>query len=191
MNPFFLIICIIVLLVILPYLYFIYNPFSFIIINSKTPMENVFFYLYILSEKNDLDFLFENEIINHCESCGICHLCREYLKYTNKYNTQNNITEEEKETFINENNNYNNDENNKNKLIELFDVIYNNNSNKYFKLVKNIIINYKNKGKESFCKNSYYFINLCFLVYSDYQKKNYTLSLNERIIFEIINQENN
>ena len=191
LNPFFLIISICIFLVIMPFMYFLYNPFSFIIINRETPMENVLFYLYILSQKSDLEFLFENKLNFHYESCGICHICKKYLKYINKYNTKNNIIEEEKETFINEKNKFNNDnEKTEEKLIDLFDII-SDKDNKYFKLIKRIIIDYKQNEKESFIRNSYYFINLSFLIYSDYQKKNYTLSLNERLILEIMNKENN
>ena len=193
-NVLFLIICICIILIIISYIYFIYNPFSHIIIKREAPMENTFFYLYILSEKNDLDFVFENKIKAHFEKCGICDLCQKYIKFTNgKRNNANNekkniIIDEEKEKFINKENSQNND-NNKNKLNKLFDVIYDN-ENKYFQFIKKVIIDYKKKGKEYFCKNSHYFVNLCFLIYSDYQKKNITLSLNERIILEEINEEN-
>ena len=39
-------------------------------------------------------------------------------------------------------------------------------------------------------KNSYYYINLSFLIYSDYQENNINLFLNERIILEVLKQEN-
>ena len=189
-SPLFLLVGISVFLVIMPYLYFIYNPFSYIVIKRETPKENIFFYFYILSEKNEIDFVFENKIKGHYEKCGICNLCRKYLKYTNKYQPKNNLIDEEKETLIiGKSKNYNNDEKNKDKLMDLFEVVYDD-DNKYLKLIKKIIINYKIKGKEYFSKNSYYFINLCFLIYSDYQNKNYNLSQNERLILEIMNQEN-
>ena len=57
-------------------------------------------------------------------------------------------------------------------------------------LIKKITIDYKNKGKEAFNNNFYYYINLSFLIYSDYQKNNITLSLNEKLILEVINKEN-
>ena len=193
-NVFFLIVCICILLIIMSYMHFIYNPYSNIIIKRETPLENIFFYLYILSEKNDFDFVFENKINIHFGKCGICDLCKKYIKYLNKnkykYKDKDKVNiDEEKETFINEENNQD-DFNNKNKLMELFDIVYDN-ENKYFQFIKKIIIDYKNKGKEYFSKNSHYFINLSFLIYSDYLKKNITLSLNERLILEVINKENN
>jgi hypothetical protein len=73
--------------------------------------------------------------------------------------------------------------------MNLFDIIYDG-KNKYFLLMKKLILNYKEKGKESLNNNSYFFINFLFLIYSDYQNNNITLSLNERLILEILNQEN-
>ena len=36
-------------------MYYVYIPFYYITIKRETPLENIFFYLYILSEKNDFD----------------------------------------------------------------------------------------------------------------------------------------
>ena len=182
----FLIISICVLLTIMSYMYSIYNPFSHIIIKRETPLENIFFYLYILSEKNDFNFLFENKINKHFEKCGICDLCNKYIKYKNRFKQKNILIEEEKENLINEENQQNN-EDNKDELNDLFEIVYDNKI-KYFELIKGLIIDYKDKGKEIFIKNSYYFINFSFLIYSDF-KNNLTLSLNERIILEEINKE--
>ena len=185
-SPLFLIICIIIFIIFMAYLYCIYDPFFHINIKRETPMENMYFYLYILSEKNDFDFVIENKINEHYEKCGICDLCDKYVKYMNS-NKQ--IKDEENETFIKDENNQNN-ENNKNKLMELFDILYDN-KNKYFSLIQKIILTYKSKEKESLNNNnSYFFINLSFLIYSDYQQKNYTLSFNEKLILEVLNQEN-
>ena len=189
MSVLFLLIILCIILINMLYMYFIYNPFSNIIIKRETPMENTFFYLYILSENNDFNFVFENKVNAHYEKCGICDLCRKYVKYINRYKQNYVIIDEEKEKFINEENNkykYSN----KNKLMDLFDIIYDNKT-QYFKLMKKLVLDYKNVEKECFFNNSYYFINLSFLIYSDYQDKNITLSLNERIILEVLNKENN
>ena len=190
MTVLFLIISISILLILMGYMYFIYNPFSHIIIGRKTPMENTIFYLYILSEQNDFEFILENKINQHYKNCGICNLCDKYIKYLNNYKNKNkNIKpDEEKEKLINEESIQN--ENNKEQLMDLLDVIYDN-KNKYFHLIKQIVINHKYNGKKYLKKNSYYFINLSYLIYSDYQNNNITLALNERIILEVINQENN
>ena len=108
------------------------------------------------------------------------------MKYSNKYKTTK-TSDDELEKFINEEN-YKYIEKN-NKLMNLFDIIYDG-KNKYFYLMKKLILNYKEKGKESLNNNSYFFINFLFLIYSDYQNNNITLSLNERLILDILNQEN-
>ena len=194
-STLFLIICICVCLILIAYMYFIYNPYVHICVKRETPMENLFFYLFILSEKNDFDFVFEKKIKDHFELCGTCDLCQKSNLYFNKNKTRAdkaniNIENDEREKLINDENNIkNSDENTNKKLIDLFDIICDN-KNKYFKLVRKIVLNYKNKGKESLSNNSYYYINLSFLVYSDYANHNITLSLNERLILEVLNKEN-
>ena len=142
----FLIICISVLLVNMAFMYFLYNPYLHIKIKRESPIINLVFYLFILSEKYDIEFLFEKKLKEHYEQCGICEMCNKFNKYLKiKYNK--NLENEEKEKFINEENK-NNNVYYKDKLMDLFTIIYNG-RNKYFKLIKKIIINYKNKGKEA------------------------------------------
>ena len=186
LNTLFLCICIILFLIIMIYMYFIYNPFYNIKIKRETPMENIFFYFFVLSEKNDYEFIIRDKINEHYKNCGTCVLCKNFIKYSNKSKSTK-TSDDELEKFINEEN-YKYNENN-NKLINLFDIIYDG-QNKYFDLMKKLILNYKQKGKESLNNNTYFFINFLFLIYSDYQNNNITLSLNERLILEVINQEN-
>ena len=195
MTILFLIICISVFLIFFGLIYFIYNPYSFIKVRRETPMENMFFYLFILSEKNDYDFFFENKIKEHYEICGICDLCGKFKKYLNRYKNLTKTENDENAKLINEDNKDNDNDNNNintnnnNKIIDLFDIIYDN-KNKYFYLIKKIVSNYKNKGNDALNNNSYYYINLSFLIYSDYKKNEITLSLNERILLEFLNKEN-
>ena len=184
-SPLFLIVSIGLFFTIMSYIYLLYNPFNYIAVKRETPIENIFFYLYILSDENNLDFLFEKKINEHYDICGICNLCK---KYSQCINNNNNIEEkdEEKEKLIN----VDKEKKNKNdKLIDLFDIIYDG-KDKYFELIRNITLNYKIQGKKFFKNNSYYYINLSFLLYSDYQKNKITLSLNEKILLEVINREN-
>ena len=179
--------------IIMAFIYLIYNPIHYVKIKRETPKENIFFYLYILSDNDQLDFLFENKINEHYEKCGVCELCERFTMYL-KSNENNCIKlDDEKESLISDekskNDSYNNNNEHTNKFMNLFDIIYND-DNKYFQLIKRITLNYKNKGKEDFINNSFYYINLSFLIYSDYQKNNITLSLNEKIILEVINKEN-
>lgn len=178
--------------IIMVFIYLIYNPLYYVKIKRETPMENIFFYLYILSDNDQLDFLFENKINEHYEKCGVCKLCERFTMYL-KLNQNNSIRlDDEKESLISDEkskNDINNNNDHSNNFMNLFDII-SNEDNKYFQLIKKIIINYKKKGKEDFINNSFYYINLSFLIYSDYQKNNITLSLNEKIILEVINKEN-
>jgi hypothetical protein len=150
------------------YVYLVYNPFFYITIKIENPLENIFFYLYILSEKNDYEFVIDNKINDHYEKCGLCGLCKKYTKY--RYRKV--MEDEEKEKFINEENAQNAKNNNENvndKIVDLFDIIYDG-KEKYFHLMKKIILTYKEKGKESLYNNSYYYINFSFLIFSDYKK---------------------
>ena len=184
----FLIMFICILIIVMGYIYYIYCPFYYITIKRETPLENTFFYLYILSEKNDFDFLLKNKIKDHYQKCGFCELCK---KYINSIRRKKNIDNDENEVFIKDEAepNAKSTNNNKNKLNDLFDIFYEGN-NKYFQLIKKIVLNYKYKGMEEFFNNAYYFINLSFLIYSDYKDNNIILSLNERILLEILNKEN-
>ena len=51
-------------------------------------------------------------------------------------------------------------------------------------------MNYKENGKESLYNNSYYYINFSFLIYLDYEKNNINLSINEKLLLEVLNREN-
>jgi hypothetical protein len=165
------------------FLFFIYDPYSYIKIENDTPLENIFYYLNIINERNDFEFLIESKLNFHYNKCGFCLLCERYIKYKTEENYEN-INKNSKETdkFIIQNNN------NK-KIINLFDVICNENL-KYFEIILKIIKSYKKLGKEIFSNNAYYYINLSYLIYLDYQSKNITLALNEKIILEIMNKEN-
>ena len=182
----FLILCIGIIFIIMAYIYMIYNPFHYIKIKRETPTENMFFYLFILSNSNDLDFLIENKIKEHFEGCGLCTLCKKYIKYLEDNQTIGG--EDEEKTSLIKNENSKND-NFDNKLMDLFHVLYDG-KNKYFELIKKITINYKNRGKDCFKNNYYYYINLSFLIYNDYKKNNRVLSLNEKILLDVFNREN-
>ena len=96
----FLILCIGLLFIILAYMYLMYNPYHYIKISRETPMENLFFYLFVLSNNNDIDFLIENKINQHFEKCGICNLCKKYNQYLDI--NEEIEQDEEKENFIKE-----------------------------------------------------------------------------------------
>ena len=185
MTTLFLIISICVVIIIMSYLYSSYNPFSYIKIRNENPKENTIFYLYILSQKNDFTFVLKNKISNHYKNCRICDLCKKYSKFL-KSSKPKDLIEEEKEQLINKENDQNND---KKQLMDLFDII-NDEKNRYFLLIKNLVLDFKNKtNKKEFFNNSFYNINLSFLVYFDYQNHNINLALNARLIYDVLNKE--
>lgn len=162
---------------------FIYDPFSHIYIENKTPVKNILFYLNVINHRSDVEFLIENKIINHYKGCGLCDLCQKYVKFRKKQNNKDvNIIEtgNEKDLLVNGENN---------KIEELFDVLYDG-SKKYFKFIFKVILNYKKFGKNSFRNNINYIINFLNLMTSDFNNKEINLCYNENIILEIINREN-
>ena len=186
-NILFLILFIGILFIMMVYMYSIYNPYYNIKIKRETPLENIFFYLFIVSNKNDLDFLFETKLNEHYIKCGICSLCKKYFQYISQNQS---LPDDEKNSLINEENNQdNNNVNSSTNLMNLFDIIYDGKNN-YFQLIEKIILQYKYRGKDAFNNSSYYYINLSFLIYSDYTKNDITLALNEKIILEVINEDN-
>ena len=187
---FFIIVVICLFLIIVVYIHLLYNPFNFIHIEAETPNENVIFYFYILSNENSLDFFFEAKIRQHFDKCGFCIVCKKFVNYLIR---NHRLSEEEEKTYLNFDLNINEENTeteyiNRNQLNDLFDVVYDG-SNKYFYLIKQISDNYKNKAKHYLNNDiEYYFINLSFLIYSDYTKDNINLSLNEKIILEEISK---
>ena len=168
------------LLIIISYIYFIYNPYYYIKIKIERPMENIYYYLYILSNKENLNFLYVKKMNEHYEKCGICNICQKYFKTFKK-----NENDDEEESLLKKGKN---ELINDKEVMDIFNIIYDG-KNKFFNLMRNIIINNNNnKSLKSFNNNEYYYINLSFLLYSDYEKNNITLSLNEKLILEIISE---
>ena len=189
-SIFFILICICIFLIIVIYIHLLYNPYNFIHIETDTPNENLYYYFYIISNDNSLDFLFQDKIRQHFDKCGFCKICKKFVNYLLK---NRRLSEEEEKIFLNYDTNINEDNSegefhSKNQLNDLFDVLFDG-KNKYFHLIKQIVDDYKSKSKQFFNNNiEYYFINLSFLIYSDYTKYNINLSFNEKIILEEISQ---
>ena len=180
---FYYVLCFDIILIYMGIMFFIYDPFSHILIRKQSTLRNIYFYINTINKRKDIEFLIENKIINHYKECRFCHLCQNYIKYKREY-TDNNINikdnENEDDYLIDHENN---------KLFDLFKII-NNGEKKYFDFIIKVIINYKKFGKKFFFNNSFYYINLLNLIYLDNRNNDVVLSLNEKIIFEIINEEN-
>ena len=189
-SIFFGFICVGIFVVIFIYMHFLYNPFNYIHIESETPNENIYFYFYILSNENFLDFLLEDKIREHYDKCGYCKICKKFFQYMNK---NKKLEGQDELIYLNKDDNLYEDNSefevlNKNQYFDLFDILFDGNHN-YFKLMKEISENYKcNQDRFLNTNIEYYFINLSYLIYSDYENYNFNLSMNEKIILKEISQ---
>ena len=184
-NISFLIIFVSLFVIILLYVYLMYDPKMYINIKRETPNENLYFFLFILSNETQPCYMIENKINIHFENCGICDLCKKYIQFLNQINNNIEIVESEKINYINKGGNKNQD-----RLINIyFDILYDG-KNKYFSLIKEMILTYKYKAKNLLYNISYFYINLSFLMFSELKNNNYILALNIKIILDVINNTN-
>ena len=187
-NIIFIVVSVILVLIIIGYFFFIYNPFLFIEIKKESPMKNIIFYLYSISDENKLILLIKNKINEHYEKCGYCTLCKKYTYYLSKKKKKQEIVLEEARNLINSEKIEIN-ENIQNKLKDLF-FIFDNDDMKYFNFIKNMVKNYNINGKESFKNYMHYYIKMTLLMYEN-EKNDFNLLLNEKLILEFIHQQNN
>ena len=187
-NILFVVVCIIIILVMMGYFFCLYNPFLFIKIKTETPMKNIIFYLYSISDENKLGFLIKHKINNHYEKCGYCSLCKKYIYYLKRRKKNKEIDIEEKQSLIS-NEKIENNDNFQKELKDLF-FIFDGMNMKYFSFIKNMMKSYILNGKESLKNYAYYYINLSFLMYSENNKNNFNLLLNEKLILDFIHQQN-
>ena len=178
-NIWYLIIIIGLFVILLIYINFLYEPIYHIKIDGLNQSNNLIYYFYIISDKNELNFLIERKINEHYEKCNVCYLCSKYKKYLNRFKL-NVIDDNNKESIINFKNN---------EVKNLFNVLYEFKNN-YFKLINEIVLDYKYNRKKFIINNSYYYINLSFLIFSEFINNNITLSLNIKLILYVINKEN-
>ena len=184
-NVSFLIIFISLFLIIILYIHLLYDPKKYIRIQRETPNENMYYFLFILSNEAQPCYIIENKINNHFESCGICDLCKKYANYINQKNDYIDFDENENINFINKEFYKNNEI-----LIDAFFEILYNGKNKYFALIKELIVTYKYKRKNLLNNISYFYINFSFLIFSELKNNNYKLALNIKIILDFINNTN-
>ena len=184
-NIAFIITFISLFIIILLYIYLMYDPKLYIKIKRETPNENMYYYLFILSNETQPCYLIENKINSHYESCGICVLCKKYIQYLNK--NSKSIENEEKENI-----NFLHKDTYKNKaglINDFFDILYDG-KNKYFLIIKEMILTLNYKTHDITDNLSYFYINLSFLLFQELKNNNYILALNIKIILDVINNEN-
>ena len=180
LNISFLIILIFVFIIILLYTFILYNPYYHINIKRETPNENMYYFLFLLSNELQPFIMIEKHISIHYEICGICSLCKKLKNYL-KQNLNN-----EDEENLNEIKNYKG----KDELVNsYFEILYDG-KNKYFLLIKEMILAYKNKNNHLLDIGSYLFINLSFLQFSELNNKNFILVSNIKILLDVMNREN-
>ena len=88
-NIWYLITLIGLFLIILIYVNLLYEPKYYIKINSENQTENLLYYFYLITDKNELKFLLESKIKEHYEKCKVCFICSKFRKYMNKYKLDN------------------------------------------------------------------------------------------------------
>jgi len=139
----------------------LYNPYNYIYFDNDEKIENIYFYFYIIDHIKNQDFVLEEKLQKHISSCESCDLCLKVKKMlSSKFDYK-----------------------------KVFKVLYKNNCS-FSKLMNEIIHSLLANGKQSLKNNSYFLINIIFCYYIYYNKKEYILSSNMKIIYEIINEEN-
>ena len=138
-----------------------YNPYKYVYFDNDENIENIYYYFFIIEHYKNESYILEEKLEKHLSICNKCELCKK-LKYylTNKLNSKN-----------------------------FYKILYkdvNILSKTINKLIHNILIH----GEESIKNNTYYIINVIYCYYIYLNKKHYVLSLNLKILFDIINEEN-
>ena len=148
------------------FMFLFYNPYNYIIIDYRENKENAFYYLFLIDRKKNVTFFLEEKIKEHIYKCDYCQLCTNYHELI-----ENNINE-------------------KNIREDLFNIIYDG-KDKTMILYNCIAKNVNKLGINCLYNNySYYIINLIYIYYYTFKMGNFSLSLNQLLLFNLI-QENN
>ena len=150
-----------ILVVVFIFVQAFYNPYSKVYFSTDDKIDNLYFYYYIIDQLRNDNFLLEEKLRQHFINCQKCNLCKNLKIYLAKKKCYKIVY---KILF------------NKVGVLE----------NTMNEIIYNVLIN----GKEALKNNSFYLINLLYCYYININKKNYVLSLNIKLLFEIINSEN-
>ena len=157
----FLIVVINIFIFIFISIYSFYDPYNQIRIDTNENIENIYNYFFIISHNRNKHYILEEKLEKHFLSCGKCKICKKLQKYSIS-KTNNNI---------------------------LYKIIYNNHTT-LSKTINDIIRNIIIYGKQTLQNNSYYLINIIHNYYIALSRNNIVLSLNLKILYEVINNEN-
>ena len=138
-----------------------YNPYKYSYFSTDDKIENLYFYYFIIDHLRNDSFLLEEKVRQHFNKCQKCNLCRNLKEYLSK----------------------------KKCYKKVYKILYNK-IGVLEQTINELIHIVLVKGKESLKYNSFYLINLMYCYYININKKNYVLSLNLKLIFEIINDKN-
>ena len=159
-NPF-LTLSINIFLIIFILVQIFYDPYIYTYFNTDECKENLYFYFYIIDYIKNDNFIIEEKIEEHMNECQKCNLCKNIKNFLRKKTCYKKIY----------------------KMLYKESGILEYTMNE---LIQTLLIN----GKESIKNNSFFLINLMYSYYNNINKKNYVLSINLKLLFEIINHEN-
>ena len=157
----FLLITMNILLAVIVLILIFYNPYSYAYFSTDDSIENLYFYYYIIDHLRNDSFILEEKLREHLIKCHKCNLCHNLKKYLSKK-----------------------------KCYKMIYKILFNKVGVLEQTLNEIIHTVLIKGKEALKNNSFYLINLMYCYHININKQNYVLSLNLKLIFEIINLEN-
>ena len=170
-KKFFIVIFVFIIIFTSIFTFLFYNPYNYIVIDIPKNRENAFYYLFLVDRNKDVTYFLEEKIKDHINKCNSCSLCSKYQVLIN-----NNIIkyEDKFETY---------------EETDLFQLLYDG-KDKSILLYNHITQNIKKLGNNCLYNNSYYIINLIYIFYSSSKIGDISLSLNQLLLFELI-QENN
>ena len=157
----FLIITINIFVGVFAFIQIFYCPYKSVYFSTDENIENLYNYYYIIDHLRNDSFLLEEKVRKHFTKCQKCNLCKNLKSYLSK----------------------------KKCYKKVYKILY----NKVGVLehtLNELIHTVLTKGKEGLKYNSFYLINLMYCYYVNFNKGNYVLSFNLKLIFEYINSEN-
>ena len=138
-----------------------YNPYKYIYFDNNENINNIYFYFFIIDHIKNESYNLEEKLSEHYSLCGDCELC---------YNLQ---------LYLMNKVNYN----------KMYKILYKN-IGPLSRIINELIYILLKKGKKYLKNNSYFLISIIYCYYIYYNKKNYCLCSNLKIIYELINEEN-
>ena len=157
----FLFLCLNIIVIVFIFVQVFYNPYSKAFFSTDDNIDNLYFYYYIIDHLRNDSFLLEEKLKEHFIKCQKCNLCKNLKNYLSK-----------KKCY---------------KIV--YKILYNKVGvleHTMNEIIHNVLV----KGNEALKFNSFYLINLLYCYYLNINRKNYILSLNLKLLFEIINSEN-